>query len=391
MFLEIIRFPLHSYGKKQNMLSLANIAFRGINFQNRKPHSKQFIPFEDDRYPLSLGQRIQQGDQFRRSEEELSSLLKAIEDIFSSGTRPHTAQPDCETCVAKKQRIWQAYSNYYLGNGPGRWDTDLLPYRAEMATMFNSPEQYTLEEINVRFRKELREHLRKDLCTPRPDADPQYANTLSEFSTYLSKKFEENEPIETIIQTAIDMEVDHPHPFQPEETSMFLRQLHKTNTTQDRAQVYKAYYCTPSWDDSPQQKNIKAKYERMFDSGLSPDAVISQWKQEALDTQKQEISRLKHRLGDLKMAQSAHLKNKAAKKAEQDQRMQDVVQKQIARCNLQSCGREVDLTDEEGVLECAVCDWLAAKGQTEGERREHAYYCCEEHVEEDFVWPPYIT
>jgi len=251
--------------------------------------------------------------------------------------------------------------------------------------MFNSPGKYTLEDIDQRFKQELREHLRKDLCTLRPDSDPLYRKTLTEFNAYLKKQFEENEPVEYIIKTAIDMEIDHPHPFQSVETARFLHQLHNATTTQDRAQVYKAYYCTPSWDDSPQQKNIKAKYERMFDSGLSPDAVISQWKQEALETQKQEISKLKHRLGDLKMAQSAHLKNKAAKKAEQDQRIQDVVHKQTARCNLQSCGREVDLTAEEGVLECAVCDWLAAKGQTEGGLRENAYYCCEEHVEEDFV------
>ena len=367
------------------MSSLANLAHRGIKYQGQTQHIKQFVPFEDHRYPLSLEQRVQQGDQFRRSGEELSATLNSIEAFFSNEAGPHTAQPHCETCVAKKQRIRQAYSSYYLGTEPGRWDADLLAYRAEIAMMLDSPDQYSLEDINKRFNQELREHLRKDLCTPCPNVDPLYLKTLTEFNTYLSKQFDENEPMENIIKTAINMKLDHPDPFQPAETAKFLRQLHNATTAQDRAQVYKAYYCTSSWDDSPQQKNIKAKYERMFDSGLSPDAVISQWKHEALEAQKQEISKLKHRLGDLRMAQSAHLKNKAAKKAEQDQRMQDVVQKQTARCNLQSCGREVDSTAEEGVLECAVCDWLAAKGQTEGERREHAYYCCEEHVEEDFV------
>jgi len=119
---------------------------------------------------------------------------------------------------------------------------------------------------------------------------------------------------------------------------------------------------------------------------MSHDSVLQLWKQEALEAQHVEISKLKHRLGELKMAQSAHLKNKA-KKAEKDQRMQDreyvIVPRQTAKCALERCEREVNVADGD-VLECAVCDWLARKDRSE--RREHAYYCCDEHAQEDFEY-----
>jgi hypothetical protein len=42
---------------------------------------------------------------------------------------------------------------------------------------------------------------------------------------------------------------------------------------------------------------------------------------------------------------------------------------------------EVDVSTEEGAIQCAVCDWLARRS----ERRRRFFYCCEEHAEEDFV------
>ena len=124
---------------------------------------------------------------------------------------------------------------------------------------------------------------------------------------------------------------------------------------------------------------------------MSHDTVLGMWKKEVLEAQKAEIRNDYHKLGEYKMAQRAHLK-KRAEKAEKDQKMQDrdqaFVRRQVGRCSLERCGMEVNLGQEGGVVECAVCDWLARRDRSE--RTRHAYYCSEEHAEEDFVSPfPY--
>ena len=362
------------------LLNFTDAGFRGVEYQHRSRET--FQPFADRRYPLSFDQRIQQGDDFRRSEEELSLALKSIEESFDGSPKePHTGEPDCKTCIAQKERIWQAYRNFYLGDQPGRWDSNLPAYRQEITEMFSDPNKYTLETIQSRFHQELREHLKKDICFVRQDID---SASVEELKSGLRLVFQQDSvPTEVILRESLQAQLQVPGVV-PRDAAEFLSALQNTTTSQERVQIYQKYYCTPAWGDTPQQKNMKAKYERLFESGMSHDNVLSQWKKEVLEIQNQKASQLKHRLGELQMAQSAHLKNKA-KKAEKDQRMQDFVQSQTAGCSLPRCQKVVDLEAEEGALECVVCKWLANKAQTEGRRREHAYYCSEEHAEEDFV------
>jgi hypothetical protein len=314
----------------------------------------------------------------------LSGTIKAIEENFTPDKpgAPHTGNPDCERCGEKKRQIWQAYYDYYLGNELGRWDSMLYSYREEIQRMMNSiPDRYTLEDVHARFEQELREHLKKDLCTEDTNLDTANLAVLKRFTM---DQFNRGAPTSEILEGRLNAELSSPA-LHSSDAVAFMTALQRSKTSHERIQIYQKYYCTPLWNDSPQQKSIKSKYARLFESGMSHDAVLGMWKKEALESQNIEILKLKHRMGELKMAQSAHLKNKA-KKAETDQRMQDreyvFVQKQTARCTLERCEREVSLTEGEAV-ECAVCDWLV--GRDRSERREHAYYCCEEHVDEDFV------
>ncbi|KAG9242138.1 hypothetical protein BJ878DRAFT_517043 [Calycina marina] len=356
----------------------------GVEFKVSLKATKQFVPFEDRRYPQPLQQRIQQGEQFRRSGEELTRTLKNIEEEFTKEGNAHTASPDCETCVAKRKRIWQAYSSYYLGVEPGRWDADLPEYRKKITEMFAAPEKYNLEDIDTRSKAELREHLRKDLCATDPDIDSKCSHTYKMFRSQLAKKFAKNVPTEDILKWAAAFEQSAPEPLRSKETSRFLDLLHAANTPQDKAQAYRQYYCSPSTDETAQQKNMKGKYRNLFDSNTSPESVVAAWKAEALQLQLEHTTKLTEQLRALKLAQSAQERKQAAKQAVENQKLHNAVEKRTARCSMQECGSEVDLDAEDGVLECALCDWLASKPGVKGEKREHAYYCCETHVEDDF-------
>ncbi|KIN04426.1 hypothetical protein OIDMADRAFT_191412 [Oidiodendron maius Zn] len=316
------------------------------------------------------------GDQLRSSEDELYAALQNIEKFYaSSRAGNHTGEPGCDRCMKKKRRIKQAYYDYYLGHERGRWDYHLSAYREEMQRMFDDSEAYSLEDIHGRYQRELREHLKRDLCTvTRGDS-----KDIVDHKAWTSSRFDSGEDTKPILETHFEGALN----CMSLEAADAIHAIQKTTTPEERISIYVKYYCTPAWTDTPQQKNMKAKYARQFEAGHSHDEVLTSWKKEVLYLQQEEISKLKHRLGELQMAQSAHLKNKA-KKAERDQRMQDreyVFVPKLEMCSLESCGMEVDVGTDGGAIQCAVCDWLARRS----DRRRRYFYCSEDHAEEDFV------
>jgi hypothetical protein len=332
------------------------------------------------RQSLSADQQILQAYEFRDNEESLRENLQAVEDFFSK-IRPgnytyHTGDADCERCTKWKRRIIQTYNDYYLGSEPHRWDAHLSVYREEIRKMFDDPTAYSLDDIHARYQLELRGYLKRVLCTVKRGDSKE----LIDQKALTSSRIDSGEEIKPILETHLEFALNT----SPPEVAEATRQLQKTKSRGERIPIYVKYYCTPTWADTPQQKNMKAKYARQFEAGLPHDEVLAAWKKEVLYMQQEEISKLKHRLGELQMAQSAHLKNKA-KKAEKDQRMQDrdyVFVPKLETCSLESCGREVDVSAEGGAIQCAVCDWLARRDET---NRRRFFYCGEEHAEEDFV------
>ena len=286
----------------------------------------------------------------------------------------------------------QAYYDYYLGHQPGRWDEGLIQYRQEIEGMFNGSD-VSLEAIHERSKAELREHLRKDLCTTLPgdskdvvEYKMRLGGLLQEVSIEeaLGRGFQEKIDGSALVpgldgQVGWDEARDVAHPVG------FNVSLQDAKTVEQRAELYIAYYCTPAWNDTPQQRSMKMKYGKLFESGMSHDTVLGMWTKEAHEIKAREVGRLKQRLGELQMAQSAHLKNKK-RKMEKDARMKDkeyVVVPRLVQCSLRGCELQMDVS-KEGPIECAICDWLARRG---GERR-HFYYCSEDHIEDDFVSLP---
>ena len=361
------------------------IVFRDIEFQYRPSHHLSNTP----NYPLTIDRRLTQGDRYREAAQELDATLQSIETFYSSPNAPtHAGSPDCERCTKKNRRIMGAYYDYYLGDQPGRWDENHISYRQELDSMFKSG--VLLETIHARFKDELREHLRKDLCAVLPGdgkEDVEYKMRVNE----LLSRVPIEEALEGVFQGKIDglaytpgldgrrgvdgtRDIAHP--------AGFNINLQETKTAEQRAGLFVAYYCTSAWSDTPQQNNMKRKYGKMFEAGIGHDEVLALWKKEAKENKGREVERLKQQLGELKMAQSAHLKNKK-KKMEKDARMKDkeyVVVPRLVGCSLPSCEIQMDVS-REGPIECAVCDWLAHKSDD----RRRFYYCSEEHVEEDFV------
>lgn len=243
-----------------------------------------------------------------------------------------------------------------------------------------------LEAIHRRFKAELKSHLRKDMCTVLPN-DPKDVVDQKLRLDHLFQAMSVEDALATGFQEKVNGLADVPgldgrvrsgnvgdatHPLG------FNVGLQGAKSTEERAALYIAYYCTPVPDDTPQMRNLKTKYAKLFESGKSHDTVLGMWKEEAKEVKAREVERLEQRLAELKMAQSAHLKNQNKKKMKKDAKMKD--KKDIVDCSLPGCDKQMDKS-KEGVDECVVCDWLARRT---GQRR-HFYYCSPAHANRDFV------
>ncbi|KUJ23627.1 uncharacterized protein LY89DRAFT_680347 [Mollisia scopiformis] len=328
-----------------------------------RPHSSRSRP--PAHRPLSLDQRLAQGDRFRKAKERLEVSLQEIQQAHSSPSSAfpsHTGQDDCERCARRKGDIARAYYAYYLDSDPESWVSYATPeYRRELERRFNDPGS-SLDDLHATFRMGLREYLKLNLSS---------GTVFSEDE--LSSLFIDERSTTEILNTCLEQAQQKTS---NSDTATFIAELQGAKGPEDRAQVYAKYYCSQSWADSSSVKNFKAKYARMFEQLVPHDEVVAAMRREAEESQSSRLAGLSRQLSELEMAQSAHLKAKARK----DQKMRDREPSPgVVQCSLVGCANEVDLATDE-TIECAVCEWLERKGSEKG----RAFYCCMGHAEEDF-------
>lgn len=365
---------------------------RGIEFQLRDHKSQPESTVReigDVTYPLPFADRLRQGERFLRDTEEFDSSIKSIGERYSktsNDTLPkHAEGPACPRCERRKGEIWRVYRTFFLGEEDSTWHRGLKEYREKMGVLLKDVHDFnleTVEKIQELFTSELSKHIKKDFCTPQSGDSEEVKSIKKEAAEQISA----STSLQTALQIATSAQLST-LPFLHPDAVRALKALQESKAP-DFAAVFQGYYCDNSITDTPQQRSIKSKYASLFNKGESHHEILAKWRKEALETQEKETEALKRQLAELQLAQSAHLKNKARKaEKKQDREAEVEVEKKTAYCALRSCEKEIDLLAGNGTLECMVCDWMAGKNFEEGSvgKREHVYYCSEEHVEEHFV------
>ncbi|TVY51946.1 hypothetical protein LSUE1_G010125, partial [Lachnellula suecica] len=249
--------------------------------------------------PATLDQKLQQGDLLREAKEQLESSLKTITTFYASPKAPaHTGPPNCERCNTRKRRITAAYHEYYLADTPGRWDSNLPEYRAELQRLFDQPNGPPLEEIHTLFQNTLRSYLKQTLLAPSSQDDKDATASM------LSAAKDTSTILDTYHTSSQSCAL---------ENALLAQALSSAQSPQERARLYIETYCIPSPTDTPPQKNLKQKYARLFEQLTPHDEVMAAWRQEAERGQEAKLGEMKGRLADLRMGQSAHLKAKRKK------------------------------------------------------------------------------
>ncbi|KAI9644418.1 hypothetical protein NHQ30_007775 [Ciborinia camelliae] len=327
-------------------------------------------------YPLTLDERLAHADSYRIDHELLETTRESIHTFYhSSFPSAHTGNPkNCESCIGMNRQMRKAYQDWYLSDEPDRWYSKLFDYKAELQSMFEQPQVYSLADIHKRADQELRAHLKKDLCAYRPDD----SEDVAEFKDRTAMELDEGRDISKVLTSYLTEQIKSCPPNQVD----FILRINDTTTTEERIPIYVTYYCSPLETDSASIRNSKTRYARMFESGVPHDEVVAIIKKESTRTKEVEIAHLQSRLNALNLAQSAHLKAKA-KKAKKDalksQRHQEVIKESKALCSYDGCDEDVDLAVPDGALQCVLCDWIASKVPEDRDHKRY-YYCCPDHA-----------
>ncbi|CAG8962013.1 hypothetical protein HYFRA_00014121 [Hymenoscyphus fraxineus] len=335
--------------------------------------SRPGVDFNHPTFPYSLDERVSQAAHFQRAKEELESKLKSIRNFYASPHAPaHSGPPNCTRCKTKNRRVAEAYYDFYQANAP--WTSGRGREKEDLDKIFNDAEGPQLKEMHRIFQSVLREHLKNDICATQPGDDAD----ITKYKSATGNMLRNGRDIQDTIKYYTESQLQYS---KVPGTAEFIKSLQGARNPTQRAQAYINFYCKIDPEDTPQQKNFKNKYARVFESLTPHDEVVKAMKKEAADTQASKVSALQQEMDELQMAFSAHVKAKA-KKAEKEQRIHDrELTPRYVSCNLEECPLDsINISNEE-IIECAICEWLERKGR----RRGPIYYCSVEHAEEDFA------
>jgi len=265
--------------------------------------------------------------------------------------------------------------------------------------MFEQERIPDMATIAQRAERELREWVRRDVCASQ-EGDDEFVLSIKERTV---REFESSRPTAEILGSfLIDMRQAYARSGKAE-AGKFLAGLQNTKTDGERIPLFLNYYGldTPAGGEngnnptSPIMKSFKAKYRSMFEQGAGHELVEEEMRRDVGDKREQELSGLRKKLAGLELARSAAEKERARREERARERRGRESEKEkererkVVRCGLQGCQREVDVDIEGGPIQCAVCDWLAARAGEKEEGTKRVFYCCVEHGEVDFVSSPH--
>ncbi|CAD6503497.1 BgTH12-03160 [Blumeria graminis f. sp. triticale] len=305
--------------------------------------------------------------------QNLKNLIERVLDSSPPNSEHQPGPSGCHTCFLENQKILEAYYNYFLSNDPNAWYEEIPEYKSAIQGRFQQIQNPTLddlEDLNSISQSMLRKYLDKALNDTNSDNNGLRNSSMTANGDLTIGSLTN--------QCGRNISIERQHSYSSLNVKQLVLGLQEARTRVERALLYTQFYCTPSENDTHQQKNFKSKYARSFESCGSHEEVLEALRKEAQTLYQDKVTALRRELNELQLAQSAHLKNKA-RKAEKVQRLLErTLPFRHANCSFKRCGKRLDLSEENP--ECAVCEWLVSKGRS----RTRFYYCSAKHATEDF-------
>ncbi|KFY19842.1 hypothetical protein V491_04178 [Pseudogymnoascus sp. VKM F-3775] len=309
-------------------------------------------------YPLTKAQVEEIASLHEADTSELEGRLKNLTE---------TCQSNCASgfskCGNHQNEMRQLYQTAYTAASSGRW-TSYRPaeYTQDLKRMFDA--QASIDKINGRVRKEKLQHIKDSQCTFGPSDHPTVkeiklkvaglrgtATPQSDIDSYITAEEEKLLSTLTPEQREIQAEYD------------------KSKSEEQKYSYLRTCACTLQPTDTPRDVELRQKWAKLFDNKVPYSDILPAMEKDIADA-KSNAQILENRLADLRNAQAANNKAKAAKEESKRKQARDA----IRRCCSEGCGNVCELSGPNADLGCERC--FAMK--EDGALQNYSWFCSPE-------------
>lgn len=325
-------------------------------------------------YPLTP----EQAEQVVAIHEE--ETIKINEDLESIRTLcEQKCQSNTKECAEHSKEVRRLWRNYYTNIRSGSWPSYRSPdYVFEMRRLFDA--RVDIHKIHARAAKEKRMHDKDTLCTVRFNDDPE----VKKYKQEAAAMYDGNAP-DTHIREFIRKKELQVEEQRSSKQLDYDSRLASCKNEEERRVIYREDACTPLDGDTPAMAKLRLKWQGLFEGGMPYADIYAIMQKDTTDHVRMERE-LKEKLDGFQRAKAAHDKKEIAKEAKKTAKETNARIHMLSRytfyCTNEGCQNlSVPISQDEGNLECGICNHLAHRGIP----RDRSYFCSKDCMERDGV------
>lgn len=325
-------------------------------------------------YPLTPAQAAQVVAIHEEDTTKLDEDLESIRNLCAEKCQSSTKE--CAEHSKEVRRLWR---NYYTNFRSGSWASYRPPdYVAEMKRLFDS--KVDIHTIHARAAREKRLHDKDALCTVRFNDDP----IVKKYKQEAADMYDESVPDTDIREFIRGQELKVVEQRSSKQLDYDSR-LASCKNEEERRVIYQEDACTPLDGDTPAMTKLRLKWQGLYESDMLYPDIFATIQKDITDHVRIERE-LKDKLDGFQRAKAGHDKAAIAKEAKKTAKETNARIHMLSRytfyCTNEGCQNlSVPISQDEGNLECGICNHLAHSGIP----RDRSYFCSEECMERDGV------
>ncbi len=325
-------------------------------------------------YPLTPSQAEQVVAIHEEENIKINEDLESIRNLCVEKCQSNTKE-----CAEHSKEVRALWRKYYTTVRSGSWASyRSSDYILEMRRMFDS--KVDIEKIHARAANEMRMHGKDALCTVRFNDDPAVKKYKQEAAAMYDGNAPESQIREYIRKKELEIGQDR-----SSKQLEYDSRLASCKSEEERRAIYQEDACTPLDGDTPAMTKLRLKWQGLFEGGMPYADIYAIMQKDVTDHVRIERE-LKEKLDGLQRAKAAHDKAEIAKEVKKAAKEISSTVRMLSRytfyCTTEGCQNlSVPISQDEGNLECGICNQLANNGMP----RDRSYFCSEECMERDGV------
>jgi hypothetical protein len=325
-------------------------------------------------YPLTPTQAQQVVSIHEEDNMQINEDLESVRSICKE-----KCSSDTKKCAEHSKEIRRLWRNYYINFRSGSWASyRSQDYITEMKKLFDG--KVDIHAIHARAAKEKRLHYKDALCTVRFNDDPM----VKKYKVEAASMYDRNAPETQIREFICKQELEVAEQRSPTQLAYDSR-LALCMSDEEKRAIYQEDACTRLDGDTQGMLKLRAKWQGLFEDSIPYPDIYATIQKDVTEYVRKERE-LRENLAGLQSAKAAHDKAGIAKEAKKAAKELSARTRMLSKytfpCTTEGCQNlSIPLSQEEGNLECGICNCISKELARDGVHRERSYFCSEECME----------